>query len=487
MSTMRISGLGSGFDVGGTIERLLEIEAKRIERIQEQQTRDNERIGAWIDLKESLSALSRAADTLRRMDVWRTMSSPSSHPHIVTATANSTAAKASYTISVTQLAHAHTIASAPNLSTSGGQPVAADTKLVEIDGIETGDQFVLGGQTITIKADDTLATLRNEINSAAENMPADARMTASILDNRLVLQRTKTGAETLNLSDLTGTPLLALGVLDSEGDPANELLAAQNALFSVNNALVERAANTGLTDVIEGVTLNFYDTGQSSLSIGQDTEAIKQAIFTFVEAYNEAAEKQEFYGQFDDTDPAMPIPGLLQGDSLMREINSKIRSQVTGLLFTHNASNAAYSFNGQEGVMNALHHIGIWTSSQSNRLEVVDEARLDAMLEQYPDKVEQLLRGIQTSNGRVNGIALNLYRTTRDYTSSLDGWIDMRIENIDDGIKQQDERIDRILREIEMKENMLWRQFGAMDEAIGRMQSGFEYLMGQIGSPSIGR
>lgn len=481
---MRIGGLASGFDVGGTIESLMEIEAKRIERIQEQQTKDNERIGAWIDLKESLTTLSRSADTLRWMDVWRTMSSPSSNPQVITATARTSASKATYDVSVTQLAHAHTIASAPNLQTWDDQPVTDNTKVVDIDGIEIDDQFVVGGQTITIKEDDTLRMLRDKINNAAANMPEDEQMTASILDNRLVLQRKQTGEETLNLSDLTGTPMQALGVLDGMGDPANELLAAQNAIFTVNNAVVERSANTGITDVIEGVTLNLHETGQSTVSVGPDTESIKKAIVTFVDDYNEAAEKQELYGIVDLTDPALPIPGLLQRDMLMREITSTLRSQATQFLHTHTSENAAYSYNGQEGVMNALHHIGIWTTSETNRLEVVDEDRLDAMLEQHPEEVEQLFRGIQTENGRVNGIALNMYRTTRNYTSSLEGSIDVRIENIDDGIKRQDERIERILNEMEIKENMLWRQFGAMDEAIGQMQAGFEYLIGQIGTPS---
>jgi len=169
---------------------------------------------------------------------------------------------------------------------------------------------------------------------------------------------------------------------------------------------------------------------------------------------------------------------------MLRDLAVKLRSQVTRSLDTHTSENADYTYNGKNGVMNALQHIGIWTSSASNRLEIMDEARLDAMLEQHPDKVEQLFRGVQTATGLQNGIALNLYQISKDYTSSLDGWIDLRIERIDDDVKQQDARIERILNEIELKEKMLWRQFGAMDEAIGRMKAGFEYMIGQIGSPN---
>lgn len=482
---MRISGMGSGFDVGGTIEQILEIERRKVERIQEQQVKKDDRIGAWIDVKESLTSFTRAADTLRWMDVWRTMATPSSNPEVITATARSTAAQGTYAIEVSQMAHAHTIASASNLETAGGDPVKSDTLLSEITGIEVGDEFVIGGQSFTVTGDDTLRTLRDKINAAADDMPDDERVRATILDHRLVLQREKTGADTITANDAVGSTLQLLGITDGVGNPANELLEAQNAVFSVNNAIIERESNTGIDDVLEGVTFHLQGVGTSTLTVGPDTEAIKDAIRNFVDTYNEAAEKMKLYGSTDMTDPAIPVPGLLQEDSLLREINFKLRSQLTqNLSGTHTAENAGYTYNGLEGVMDALHHIGIWTTGEDNRLEIVDEARLDEMLSQNIEKVEQLFRGVQTESGqRENGIALNLYRTSRDYTSELDGWIDVRIERIDDNIQQLDARIERILKDIEAKEQMLWRQFGAMDEAIGRMQAGFEYLMGQIGSP----
>lgn len=487
----RIGGLGSGFDVSGTIAKIMENENVRLQKVKDEQALNNDKKTAWIDVKDNLSGLTNASDTLRWMDVWRKMASESTNPSVATAIASSNTATATYSIEVTQLARAQAIASGAGLTTDGtptGDPVTSSTLLVDIAGINLGDQFAIGGETISITDTDTLLTLRDKINAATENMPSGDQVSASILDNRLVLQRVNTGEESISLSDTTGTVLATLGILDGGGLPANELLSAQNAVFSVNGAEVTRSDNDGLSDVIEGVTLSLYDTGSSTLSVGHDNTAIKAAIQTFIDAYNTAAEVNEFYGSWDRTDPSAPVPGLLQGDSMMRNMTYQLRDLATQLMnTTHTPDNAAYVYNGSEGVMNSLQNIGIWTTGEDNRLSIIDEDRLDAMLEQYPTEVENLFRGVpsETQDGvREGGIALSLYTASRDFTSELDGWIDLRVESINEDVLRQDDRMEVITRELEMKEAMLWRQFGAMDEAIAKMKSGFDYLLGQLGQSS---
>jgi len=484
----RIGGLGSGFDVSGTISKIMEMERKRLTTVEEAKTLNTDKKTAWVDIKENLAGLTSATDTLRWMDIWRKMAPTSTNPSVATATAADTAERTTYSVEVLQMAKSQAIASSTGLTVDGtptGTPVTTSTLLTDIAGINDGDQFAIGGQTLSISASDTLLTLRDKINTASINMPEAEQVTASILDNRIVLQRVKTGEDAINISDITGNPLVVLGIQDGGGNAANELIAAQDAIFSVNGALVTRSSNTGLSDIVDGVTFNFYSEGTSEIKIGQDTEAIKGAIQTFIDAYNTAAEVNEFYGSYDRTDPSNPVPGLLQDDSMIRDMSYKIRSLATQLMnTTHTPDNAAYEFNGIEGVMNTLQAVGIWTDGETNRLAIVDEDRLDAMLELYPNEVENLFRGIpsETDPGlREGGIALSIYQTSQAYSSDLDGWIDFRLESINEEIVRQDDRMERITRELEMKEAMLWRQFGAMDEAIGTMKSGFDYLIGQIG------
>ncbi len=482
--TLRIGGLGSGMDIQGTIEALLKADAERITTAQGTQDTRNQKIAAWTTVKDSLAAFTNASNSLRWMDLWRQITATSSDTAVLTATAASTATKTSYAIEVLQMARAQSIGSAAGLTTGGAspEPVTASTLLADIAGINVGDQFAIAGQSFTIEADDTLATLRTKINDASASMPEDQRITASILDNRLVLQRAETGDASIVLSDTTGSPLQALGILNAMGEPANELLSAQNALFTVNGALVERSSNTGLADVIDGVTLNLTGVGSSTLSIAADTQAVKDAIQSFVDTYNTFAETIESYSSYDTTDPENPVPGLLQDDSMVRELVSGLRMQATQMSAYLSASNAAYEYSGVSGVMDSLQHIGIWTTNTANRLAIVDPARLDALLQQEPEKVENLFRGVQTSTGtRVGGIALNLYDFSRNYSSDLDGWIDVRIEGINEQIKEQDDRIDRMISNMESKEILLWKQFNAMDESIADMNSQLDYLKSNLG------
>ena len=482
--TLRIGGLGSSMDIEGTIEALLASDAANIKEAEETQTTRSEKIAAWNAIKDALSAFTDAANTLRWMDIWRDIAATSSDTNVLTATAATTAPKDTYSIEVTQLARAQTIGSTSGLTTGGASPVpvTSSTLLVDIAGISAGDQFAIAGQTFTIAADDTLSSLRTKINDASASMPEDQRVTASILDNRLVLQRAQTGEDGIILSDTTGSPLQALGLLDALGEPAHELLAGQNALFTINGASVERAANTGLTDVIGGVTLNLVGLGSSTLTTDLDTTAIKTAITTFVDSYNAYAEVMESYTTYNTVDEESPVPGLLQNDSLAREITYAMRDQVTQMSPYLTADNAAYDYNGQTGIMDSLQDIGIWTTGKENRISIADEERLDALLRQEPEKMEQLFRGAQTSSGaRVGGIALDAYNASRNYSSDLDGWIDVRIENINDEIDDYTDTIDKMISDMAAKESLLWEKFNAMDEAVAEMNSTLKYVKANLG------
>ena len=233
------------------------------------------------------------------------------------------------------------------------------------------------------------------------------------------------------------------------------------------------------------MTLNLIGAGTSQLTIAQNTEGIKTAITTFIDSYNAYAEVLESYTTYNTADEDNPVAGLLQNDSMAREMASTLRAKATQMSSSLTSDNASYTYGDQTGVMNTLSSVGIWTTGTENRLALTDEDRFDTLLQQDPDKVEQLFRGVQTTSGsRAGGIALSLYTTSKNYSSDLDGWIDVRIENINDEIDDYTERIDKMIAAMETKEAMLWEQFNAMDEAIAEMNSNLDYLKQNLGLDS---
>src|SRR5690606_35645567 len=77
--------------------------------------------------------------------------------------------------------------------------------------------FTVNGATITVEAGDTLQTIADKLNAAE-----DAKVTATVIDNRLVIEGKETGVP-LDFSDSNGVSdsdgvLQALGILKADGE-----------------------------------------------------------------------------------------------------------------------------------------------------------------------------------------------------------------------------------------------------------------------------
>ena len=422
MATFHMSGMASGQDTQAIIDTMIKAKSVPLTTMSEQEAEIDADLAAWADLNTLMTNLTDSLDTLRSWETWNKMAATSSDESQLTATASSSAVDTTYKINITQLAQSHTISSAIFC------PDATSTTDLVAGGILTaGDELTIEGQTITIGSTESLSSLRTKINTAASSMATADRVYASILDNRLVLARTNTGDTDITLSDTTGTPLQDLQILSSPGVYANELVVSQDAQFTVNGAPVTRSTNTNLTDVVENVTLNLLDETSSdiTLTVARDTETPKNAILDFIDQYNAAATSLADYGQINvegnDPDGAAldsSTLGELYSDSLLNAIKNNIRSFATEakpfLALYNGYKNSStiqvidptYTYNSRTGTLDSLDDIGVWTTGETNQLTLTDEDKLDYVLENHFDQVQQLFRGVYTSaNGYENGLA----------------------------------------------------------------------------------
>jgi flagellar hook-associated protein 2 len=494
MPSIHVSGLGSGMDIGSMIEQLIEAERKPIELLEEERSEINDDAVAWADISSYMTDLTDSLDTLRSMTLWDTMSAISSNEDYLTATANSSAEEATYLINITQLAQAQSVGSAQAATlTPGG---TSTTDLVAAGVLTAGNQFTIEGQTVTIGATETLESLEGKINTAADSMAEASRVHATIVDNRLIITREKTGSSTINMTDTTGNPLQDLQVLNAGGAFVNEFLAGQDAQFTVNGATVTRSDNTNLDDVIQNVTLNLHEETLGStitLTVQHDRDAAKTAIQDFIDKYNAAAEIMEEYGKItvsgNNVDGAeLETVGELADDTLLRTIMSKIRRYATDNKYpTLNEINASYTYNGQTGICDTLSAIGIWTEGEENRLAVTDDTRLDHMLNNEFDTVEQLFRGVyDPSEGYTGGVASDFYAYSNNVSQSLTGEIASHIQNLDDDMEDIDETILAKEERLAEYEQRLWEEFTRMDEAMKTMQDEIAYIKSKFGDSGSG-
>lgn len=113
-------------------------------------------------------------------------------------------------------------------------------KFTETGGGTAMTDFNLGMRTITVTGQTTLQDLRDIINSANSGSSATG-VTASIVsvggsENYLVLTKDQTG-HAMTLTNLNGTPLQDIGVLNGSGGFANQLQAAQTARLYADGLL----------------------------------------------------------------------------------------------------------------------------------------------------------------------------------------------------------------------------------------------------------
>ncbi|MBI3987157.1 MAG: flagellar filament capping protein FliD [Lentisphaerae bacterium] len=492
---MRVGGLVSGQDTQTIIDQLVAIEGRPIQTLEAKKIDINADIAAWTDIKSSTDALLDALDTLRSWNVWNQMATTSSDETKLTATASSSAIPATYSIDITQLAQAHSVSSDRASDLFGG--ATSTTDLVAAGVLTAGDQFTVEGQTITIAASESLQSLQTQINNAATSMPASNRVIATILDNRLVVTRLNSGTTQIAMAETLGTPLQALQIFSAPATykPANVLVTAQDANFTVNGAPVTRSSNTGLTDVISGVTLNLLAVTATpvTLTVANDTAGPKAAILDFIEKYNAATTKMTDYGKIalsgsSTSGARIETIGELGGDGMIASILRNMRNYATRSKypFLNDASASPgyneYTYAGKTGIASSLDTIGIGTADRNNKLSLTDETKLDGMLLENFEVVEKLFRGyFETGTGYVHGVATEFYTYVDAVTTNLTGDIDEHLQALNEQITGINTDIANRQSFVDAYENRLWAQFGAMEDAMSRMSKDLSWLTTQLG------
>ncbi len=468
---IHLGGLSSGYDYQSMVDQL--VEARKIPITSKEKVRSeiDYDLGAWAEVKTSSEALTSALNTLRSYETWQNMSAKSSDSSVVSATVGTSSDEQAYSISVSNIAYAQSIAS---------DQLDVSQDLISAGYGAEGDSFEIEGEQITLEAGDTLSSLRVKINSAALKMNKDVRVQASIVDNHLVITREKTGEGSVSLNDVTGTALQGLGLLDSGGLVKNEKITGADAHFSVNGITVIRSANTGLKDVIEGMTLSLNGAGTALLDVRPDREAAKAAILDFVEKYNTLAAKIDGYSAISMGGSSnLANKGELYGDSLILTIKSNLRKLATSVKSPAlNATNAAYDDNGKAGVMDSLGDIGIWTESTDNKLEIVNKDMLDRMLENNFSLVEQMFKGTfnSTEVAYTNGVASDFYKYMSRVSESLTGDIAKQIEALTARYDVLSDDVDEMKTALKTYEQEQWDNFTRMEDSLAAMKQQMSYI-----------
>ena len=449
---MQVSGLTSGIDTESLISQLVQLKSEPITRYQTEQDAINTQKDAWSDIKSKISDLLSGTDTLQTTSLWDAMAATYSVDNVVSATVSSGAANGVYDINVTQLAKAESDASA-DAATLG--VADANSDLIAAGVINAvGDTFDINGKTVTLTdaggGTVTLNSIANDINNTA-----GTGVTASIVADTLVITADNTGtANAITYGADPNSDLLNLDVANA-GVPQHQNQAPLDAQFTVNGLSVTRSSNDNLTDVISGVTLNLLAESSTKMTVGTDTQTIKEDINSFVEKFNAAM--TDIYGYIGDG-------GTLQGDMLPDSILGAMRDRVTDYV-------------QGLGTYTVLDQVGITITGNTMTF---DESKFDQAYADNPTEVKSLFTNTSATY-QEQGAMVKLYNYLNDLTTG-DGVFDTKTSSLDDTYDEIQTQIDNYQKYLDSYADRLRKQFQDMEAALSSLNQQGSYLSGLVSS-----
>jgi flagellar hook-associated protein 2 len=445
-ATITSLGVGSGLDLDSILESLEESKTTSLlDPITAQEESVEAEITAYGTLTSALTTLQTAVEALSDASLYESLTTTLSGSGVTAAT-TSEAEAGSYTLQVTQLAQAQTL--------------TADGVADKTTALGTGTLTIQVGTDDAIditldSSNNTLEGIRDAINDA------DAGITASIVNDgtdtpyRLVLTSDNTGTDSEMTVSYTGT--------DSSDDATTlfgnltETATAQNAELTLNGISITSQSNT-VEEALQGVTLSLSATGSSqTLTIAQDTDAILDAITTFVDAYNSYVSTVDTLTAYDaDTDTA----GELQGDSTTRRISTQLSTDLYSAI--------------EGGTYNYLSQLGI--SLEVDGTLTIDEDTLTAALEDDADAVSAFFIGTDDSTGFITQMSSDL----DNYLDEDDGLIVAKTDSLATKLEELEERYEEKQALIDSEMARWTDEFTQLDTLISSLTSTADYLTTQF-------
>jgi flagellar hook-associated protein 2 len=387
--TLSSPGIGSGLDVQGIVDKLMQVESQPLNDLDTKETKIQSQISAYGTLKSALASLQTAVHALGSPAPFRSTKATVASASVASATGSSGAVAGNYSLEVSALAQNQKLVSNgfAAVSSTVGSGSLTFTFGTFASGAFTPNASA-GSRTVTIAAgQSSLAGIRDAVNAANIGVTASIVNDGSANGQRLVFTPNASGADQglrITVADDDGNDGDAAGLSQLAYDPTaaagsgknlTETRAAQDAAFTLDGIAIRSSSNT-VTDAIAGVTLSLAGTNvgaPTTVSVTQDAGPATTAVQTFITAYNAL---QTTITSLTKYDAANKQASILTGDSTVRLVQSQLRSLIGG------------SVSGAAAGVDTLSAIGITT--QTDGTLALDTTKFNAALTSDPSSVSRL-------------------------------------------------------------------------------------------------
>lgn len=475
VGSLSFMGSYSGID-SSTIDSLIEAESGKLVQYTNKKENLAKEKTAWNDVNTRLDTLYTKLGNLIKEDAFQSKAVTTSDASKLTVKADSKGQVGTYKVQIKQLATASRV-------TAAETDLMKDKKLtdkLDLSGTLTVGSSGMQKEAIGIQIDskDSLKDIVGKINDTSK----ESGVSASIVDNRIILNSTTMGAKTLSVKgDLAET----LGFDAATVAEQVESGKGQSAVFSVDGITVTRPSNN-IDDVIEGVTFELLkvdkDSEFSTIKVSEDTEKTITNVKEFVSQYNST---MSFIGdQLKVGDPSADNNkvGPLAGDSALIKLQSQLRSLVS--------ANVENSSNGIRNVQD----IGI--SVDRYGTATLDETKLKKVLTDNPAAAAKLFNNTTTTDSVIGedgkeikagtetktGVAQKMQSLIDSFVSKKNGIIATKADTYDKMIKDIGKQIETFNERLVKKREYYVKTFTALDTAMMEAESQMSYLASQMDS-----
>jgi len=448
MAGIASPGVGSGLDVKTLVASLMKIEQQPLVRLNQKEAVVQAGISAYGALKASLASLQSTLTTLETETTYQATSAASSDTDVLTASSDETAVGSSYSVTVSRLAQEHKI---------GSTAVASSATF----GGGVGDELTITVGSNSFDIDLSSALTLEEIQTAINVESNATNATAGLItgdsgNQTLVLTSGSSGYSDrvqLSYGGAINSSTFNFSMLNR--DASNVLLSAEaelDASLSVDGASVTRSSNS-ITDVVSGLTLDLKDTGQSTVTIAQDTSIAKSAVDAFIKTYN------TLRGQLSD----------FESNGANGSIVRNVETQLRNVLNTEFSGLGEYSY---------LSELGVTSNALTGQLEF-DSAMLTDALAENPDSIkdffsdssgfatvmDSLLEGFVGSGGTIDSVVGGAQDQISRISSSRDS-LSRRLEGVERRYNDQFTALDVLMASMTSTSNYLGRQLDILDSIV---------------------
>ena len=291
-----------------------------------------------------------------------------------------------------------------------------------------------------------------------------AGVTASYdkIADKFTLTNNTTGDVGLSISEDAGGLLEALG-LNSTGT----LVRGQNASVQIDGGTAATSTSNVFDESLTGITglsVTANSTGTQTVSVTNDTSNAQGKIQAFIDAYNTLQSYIDQQTTTTSTDGIVST-SLLSGNRDVTDLASSLRQIVFDAV------------PGLTGTIQRLDGIGIGFTGTSSQLQINDQSKLDAALQNNPDDVQALFNGpgglvssissfVTTTTGSGGVIAAETDRYTTDATS-----IDDQIAAMERRILQDQDRLTASFVAFEQAQSLIQSELAAFTNTFGSSSS----------------